>query len=73
MKPDLVVYNNSNTFNIDLQVINDQYSLDRARENKVGKYSVLNPQLDPLRPKGAIFTSLTTNWRGMIAPKVFHL
>lgn len=71
LKPDIVAYNSSNVFIIDFQVINDQFNLDLAHCNKVEKYSVLRPQLDPLRPNGSIFTSITVNWRGLVSPKSF--
>lgn len=73
LKPDLVAYSNNNVFILDIQIINDQFNLRVAHMNKVTKYEVLRPQLDPLRPGGAVFMSLTVNWRGVFSVESFRL
>lgn len=55
LKPDPIAYSTNNIFCLDLQVINNQYSLQKAHENKVKKYRVLKPQIDPFRGKGVFF------------------
>lgn len=71
MKPDLVAYSTNQTFLIDLQVRTDQFDLqvttdqfdfEKAHKPR-SKSKIFRPQLDPLRPGGAIITSLTVNWR----------
>lgn len=59
LKPDLVVYSSERTVVLDVQIINDQFSLSTSHENKVKKYEVLHDQLANLRPGGLVCSSLT--------------
>lgn len=68
LKPDIVAYSPDKVFVIDAQVINDQYNLDEAHENKINKCLPLVPQLDRLRSGGCMVSSLTINWRGCFSP-----
>jgi len=66
-KPDLVVYDANVTTVLDIQIINDQFPLEEAHENKVKKYKeALKSQLEGLRGETR-FTSFTINWRGAIS------
>lgn len=67
LKPDITAYSENDILIIDAQVINDQFPLQEAHENKIKKYEPLKQQLTPLRPDGVKLTSLTLNWRGSIS------
>lgn len=62
LKPDLVMYNTGSSTVVDVQVINDQFPLDVAHDNKVKKYTPLISELSGLRNE-LRFTSFTINWR----------
>lgn len=49
LKPDLVIYEERRVAVIDIQIINDQYILNTAHENKIAKYRPLLSQLVGLR------------------------
>lgn len=67
-KPDLVTYSPEQVIVIDAQVVNDQLHLDKVHRTKALKYeSALRASLQPLRPRGVLFTSCTTNWRGVFS------
>lgn len=67
-KPDLVAYSSSQVVVVDVQIINDQFNLEEAHFTKVAKYdSVLRDLLEPQRPLGVSFSSLTLNWRGCVS------
>ncbi|KAG8177078.1 hypothetical protein JTE90_015730 [Oedothorax gibbosus] len=66
LKPDLVVYSEEEVSVIDIQVVNDQYSLEVANKNKIQKYEEpLRPHLQGLRSKYSVI-GLTINWRGIL-------
>lgn len=65
LKPDIVLYNAGSTTVIDVQVINDQYSLEAAHNNKLEKYAPLTTILSGQRTEHRM-TTLTLNWRGAI-------
>lgn len=50
LKPDIVIYNEERVVVVNVQVVNDQMSLEDAHRTKVGKYEVLNNQLRGLWP-----------------------
>ena len=56
---------------IDVQVVNDQISLENAHLRKVEKYRPLHDQLNGLRPGGVLFTSFNCNWRGAVSKSSF--
>lgn len=66
LKPDLVIYNPERTVLLDVQIVNDQFPLSTAHQNKVRKYECLREQLQNLRPGGYHGTTLTLNWRGVV-------
>lgn len=67
-KPDLVAYSPQQVIVIDAQVVNDQLHLDQVHRTKALKYeSALRASLQPLRPRGVLFTTCTTNWRGVFS------
>lgn len=72
LKPDLVIYSEERVIVIDVQIVNDQYSLLKAHNNKVEKYECLRPQLQGLRPGGLHVGSLTVNWRGVVAERSYN-
>lgn len=72
LKPDLVIYNFERVVLVDVQIINDQFPLQTAHLNKIKKYEVLKSQLQDLRPGGLFCTTLTVNWRGVIAERSFR-
>lgn len=68
LKPDLVLHTTDRVHALDVQVVNDQYPLQRAHEQKYDKYRCLSSQLDGLRPGGGFrCDTLTLNWRGVVA------
>lgn len=67
MKPDMVIYNNDRVAAVDMHIINDQYDLELAHRNKISKYVCLAGQLGDLRPRGFQCSTLTINWRGVLA------
>lgn len=76
LKLDIVGYSVDHLINT--QILNDQFQLDDTLANKVEKYELLRPQLEPLRPNG-VFSSLTLNWRNAFSRELakffmsFHL
>lgn len=72
LKPDLVIYEESGITVVDVQIINDQFPLNDAHQNKIDKYNPPIPLLDGLRPSPVKLTSLTLNWRGNIASRSFQ-
>ena len=72
LKPDLVAFSPTASILVDAQVINDQFSLEAAHENKIKKYEPLRPLISPLRSTPLLLTSFTINWRGVISSSSFH-
>lgn len=70
LKPD-IAYSTDHSVLIDAQVINNQYPLDIAHENKVSKYSCLRGQLQHFQPQGTLITILPST--GMDAIPRAHL
>lgn len=69
-KPDVVGYTSQVVTVVDVQIVNDQISLEAAHLAKKNYYAGnedLVRQLAPLRPGGVMFTSLTANWRGCLS------
>lgn len=67
LKPDLVLYTQDRVHVLDIQVVNDQFSLQTAHINKRSKYECLRSQLEGLRPGGFRCDTLTVNRRGVVA------
>lgn len=66
LKPDLVIYSSERVVQVDVQIIDDQFSLHTAHVNKISKYECLRSQLERLRPGGFHGCTLTVNWRGVV-------
>lgn len=64
LQPNLIAYSSEQVLIIDVQFVNDQMFLETAHNTKINKYSCFSGQLNPLRPDGVRFPSLTFNWRG---------
>lgn len=67
LKPDLVINSVDRVVLVDIECINDQFSLELAHANKVEKYRCLQDQIQGLRPGGFQCSTLTVNWRGVVA------
>lgn len=67
LKPDLVLYTTDRVHALDIQIVNDQFSLQQAHTNKCNKYRQLHSQLNGLRPGGFRCDTLTLNWRDVVA------
>ncbi|KAG8174079.1 hypothetical protein JTE90_005171 [Oedothorax gibbosus] len=64
LKPDLVLYREDKAIIVDAQIINDQYPLEKANQNKIEKYT---PLLEfDLKDMDASVLAFTINWRGVI-------
>ena len=74
-KPDLLAVKDHLAIVVDAQIINDQFCLRTAHDNKTRKYQQ-NPAVTAyicrnydLRPENIIFTSATLNWKGVWEPR----
>lgn len=50
-----------------VQVVGEQYPLEKAHSNKVQTYLPLHDLLAGLRPRGFQCSTLTINWKGVVA------
>lgn len=70
LKPDLVINSDNTAHVLDVQVINDQYSLQAAHQQKARKYQ---PIIDHVRKLSGMekinYTSVTLSWRGVWSPE----
>lgn len=65
-KPDIVARRGVLGLVIDAQVINDQYDLDTAHENKIEYYKDIVENIkDKYQVENVIVTSITLSWRGI--------
>ncbi|GLV38594.1 hypothetical protein CBL_08587 [Carabus blaptoides fortunei] len=65
-KPDLIIVKDDGAYVIDSQIINDQYDLDRAHNNKARKYKHISEEVATLTGKSQIhFGSATLSLRGV--------
>ncbi|KAG8177071.1 hypothetical protein JTE90_015723 [Oedothorax gibbosus] len=64
LKPDLVLYKDDRAIVVDAQVINNQYPLEKASQEKIKKYTPLIKH--QLKDTKATILSFTINWRGVI-------
>lgn len=68
---DLVIYSPDRVILVDLQVVNDQFPLQTAHPNMIQKYEVLRQQLQGLRSGGFHGSTLTLNWRVVVAERSY--
>lgn len=65
-KPDIVAYKEEKAYVIDAQVINDQFDLNRAHENKKLKYASIAARIRELTNSAVVnFGSITLSWKGV--------
>lgn len=70
LKPDLVINNDNVAHVVDVQVINDQYSLKAAHQQKARKYQHTTDLVRQLSGMQEVkYTSVTLTWGGVWSPE----